>query len=895
MKKSLVCLAIAGIFPHFLFSQTTNGFSLSMVNGYNSFLNNSSQDSVFFLKSGINLGLQGTWFSNNIGIGGKAGYLANAVDNKKLSDFGTSRKATIDRSQQNNSPYNGYYFMAGPAFKSDFKKLQVHTSLMAGMYSGSSSQNFLGDKQATDITYYKNVISKTSSFTWTAGMGADYSLTSNMQLGLSADYQSMKRDVTNYDILRGNGREAKDITGQVNFLNTAIRLTYVFGGRNHNDAQSVAKKHLGNVKYNDITLKKFAADNSEANSERQRPGKVKYNNINLKQQHDTTCNCENQVMDVVYLEPSAIDVTLNSMNEAQDFLKTCGAPFNDEEYLKNKNNMQGANNNPMYKDGKMEGKNPLYQETDFAIKENGVKSVISQGDDNVYKKEEFAIKENGVKSIVSPRDPSSGMATGRRMHKPFPAYYEESTDTYELNGKYYIATAREASSGMATGKRMHQPFPGFYNEETDIYELNGKFYSATAREASSGMATGKRMHKPFPAYYDETTNTYELSGKYFVATAREASSGMATGKLLHLHKENIIHRDIATRNVGNVDGDNETDSSYAENRSGVILVSGALVADGGVVSMNTRRTGVILRDDKGKQFFALFPDEIDLKKLSQTDGGSIAINFTKSNTGPVKWMAPESLSHKNISTVNEDDHEKTDSSINKQVVDKITTPRDNPIGLPAGKRMHKPVIINYDAESNTIIGTNGQDYSEIQTALEASSGMATGKRMHKPYLVDYDAGKNVIVDSLGKEYTEIQTAREASSGMATGKRMHKPYLVDYDAENNVIVDSLGQQYTEVVTAREAGSGMATGKRMHKPFIVTAYSENNEEIQTAREAGSGMATGRYKISCSPNNIEYGDDGSRKINGTLYMNGIAYPAVFTFRSINDTRKNIMSVIR
>ncbi len=55
--------------------------------------------------------------------------------------------------------------------------------------------------------------------------------------------------------------------------------------------------------------------------------------------------------------------------------------------------------------------------------------------------------------IVSPRDPASGLPTGKRMHKPFIITKEMDVSSQD-NKVIEIKTPRDASSGLPTGKRM---------------------------------------------------------------------------------------------------------------------------------------------------------------------------------------------------------------------------------------------------------------------------------------------------------------------------------------------------------------------------------------------------------------------------------------------------------
>src|SRR5690349_10910379 len=81
---------------------------------------------------------------------------------------------------------------------------------------------------------------------------------------------------------------------------------------------------------------------------------------------------------------------------------------------------------------------------------------------------------------ITTREAGSGLATGRRMHKPviIRIATDENGDAY-----YEVLSPRDAASGMPTGKRMR--ITGDSDDD-----------GITTREAGSGLATGRRMHKP---------------------------------------------------------------------------------------------------------------------------------------------------------------------------------------------------------------------------------------------------------------------------------------------------------------------------------------------------------------------------------------------------------------
>jgi len=109
------------------------------------------------------------------------------------------------------------------------------------------------------------------------------------------------------------------------------------------------------------------------------------------------------------------------------------------------------------------------------------------------------------KRVSSPRDAASGMATGRRSYAP-------GHFSLDLDGK------RDSASGLPTGRRLHAP------RDVASGQATGKRISSP-RDPVSGLATGKRMSSPRdPASGLATGKRQHL---------RDAASGLATGRRTH--------------------------------------------------------------------------------------------------------------------------------------------------------------------------------------------------------------------------------------------------------------------------------------------------------------------------------------------------------------------------
>lgn len=162
--------------------------------------------------------------------------------------------------------------------------------------------------------------------------------------------------------------------------------------------------------------------------------------------------------------------------------------------------------------------------------------------------------------VNSARDAGSGMATGRRMHKPMTITQELGKTVADPEDT--LAT-REAGSGMATGRRQYQPVIIRKEMATDEE-------APASREAGSGLATGRRQYQPVIIRKEMATDEE-------APASREAGSGLATGRRQHsvllIETEDatyrIVHRDIATRNL--MKGQNN--NTVRSNRGGMVTVT----------------------------------------------------------------------------------------------------------------------------------------------------------------------------------------------------------------------------------------------------------------------------------------------------------------------------------
>ncbi len=131
----------------------------------------------------------------------------------------------------------------------------------------------------------------------------------------------------------------------------------------------------------------------------------------------------------------------------------------DGQDTKHKNTMTGANSNPLYEKGGMQGSNPLYESQQRAtktrsnIQNNRVATGDVDGDGaaEVVVKSKSNITNNRADGAPDTSAPAQMKGDFSRGHQPD----KRASDASAGKGNEKATTPREAGSGMATGKRQH--------------------------------------------------------------------------------------------------------------------------------------------------------------------------------------------------------------------------------------------------------------------------------------------------------------------------------------------------------------------------------------------------------------------------------------------------------
>lgn len=495
VAAKLLLLACTGAFAQGNSFAGNKQLQLSLHSGLSSFTTKSALDSVYFLKAGYHAAVQGNYYWNNFGLAARAGYFSNAADRQSLQDFARSRRAQRERMQINTDGYRSMYLFTGPAFKSDFRRWQLESSLEGGLINKPASQIFIGDNLSPDIVYYRNVFEAGSSFAWAAGLSVSYALTTKLLLGVNAGYLNTRNDVVNYDIQRGNGREAKNISSAAGFLNTGVRLSYVFNKRTSKEVSS----------------QQIIAQQQPSNT-------------------SDTCKCENKIMEVHEMVPYVVEIQFATVAEAKKFLDTyepllerrdvqTGQASGKRQHMK----MSNAQSNPLYQQTGNTGTNALYENKRETISNTqGTRGVVqrnAQGEQVFYTipssvdlAEVLSFEEgrvtvhvqnmaNGSDGAMATRDRPTGQSTGKRQYKALAIgdLDGDGLNDVELRSfSHEIKSPRDVATGQSTGKRSK--VDAFTIKQGIILEADldgdGEYEPLgnvkSPRDVATGQASGKR-------------------------------------------------------------------------------------------------------------------------------------------------------------------------------------------------------------------------------------------------------------------------------------------------------------------------------------------------------------------------------------------------------------------
>ena len=228
----------------------SDGWTIAGSGGTN-FGTNSNEKSSF-RGSGIAGKLSANYYFNKIGIGVSSGVLTGSINDNAVNRFITERKFPVNQLQVSKSnPYNSY-FLAGPTAR--FGNLvTIITEVKGGLFVNNPGSLNINQTGVTRPLYRFEAGEKNLSAGFSGSISIAYPINNSTQFFVNTDYLQSRSSVRLLDPTAGI-----DVPTQVNrdmkLITAGIGIIKTFSG---NRGTAAARKHIGNVKYEDIKAREL--------------------------------------------------------------------------------------------------------------------------------------------------------------------------------------------------------------------------------------------------------------------------------------------------------------------------------------------------------------------------------------------------------------------------------------------------------------------------------------------------------------------------------------------------------------------------------------------------------------------------------------------------------------
>jgi hypothetical protein len=230
---------------------TSDGWTFA-ASGGTSFATNSNEKSSF-RGSGIAGRLSANYYFDKIGIGISSGMLTGSVNDNALNRFITERKFPVNQIQISKSnPYNSY-FLAGPTVR--FGNLvTVLADIKGGLFINNPGGVNINQTGVTRALYRFEAGEKNLSAGFSGGISIAYPINNSTQFFLNTDYLQSRSSVRVLDPSAGIDA-ATQVNRDMKLVTAGIGVIKSFSG---NHGMAASKKHIGNVKYEDIAARELS-------------------------------------------------------------------------------------------------------------------------------------------------------------------------------------------------------------------------------------------------------------------------------------------------------------------------------------------------------------------------------------------------------------------------------------------------------------------------------------------------------------------------------------------------------------------------------------------------------------------------------------------------------------
>ncbi|MEP7279268.1 MAG: hypothetical protein ABI813_11540 [Bacteroidota bacterium] len=740
------------------------------------------------------------------GLGAYIGYINSIETDNKYKEIGESiaEKYRFSASQLsfNSSAFKSTQVLLGPvaSFGSDRFAINMWAKAGCGLNEPSRYAVLYKENGVVSNVYSNQAGEHTNGLAYSLGAGIKYALSTYTGFLLQANYFSTQTDQVNYNFDREKGLAPSYYTAANQFIQLSAGLQFSIGNPGKKEKTALSEtgtvnpvteqpafhqkiKTKSNIKNDRLTDNDDGVTVDEENDSLFfSPEKIELGARVADPGADRTQlqTVDNYLTGFVYQGPQGNVLSQCGVNAMPGEpvpgidvrLRRTDAPASDVLTARTNRDGSFAFNNIAPGDYNAEaGKAPIpvtvigNKKDDFrildiptgscsSVKENyiinaGDKTyveIISAGEGTTGRKHLGNIKYNDI-STLAPRDAATGLASGRRMHKPYRVtdmnFTVNMDNIVTSEGKVYaeVITAREASSGLATGRST------LITGDVDGDGLTD-YTTISPRDAASGLPTGKRMHKPFVI-----TKEVDAAGMEIVSP-RDAASGLPTGK--RMHKPFVITKELDAAGMEIVSPrDAASGLPTGKRMHKPFIITKELDATGmEIVSPRDAASGLPTGKRMHKPFvITLEYDEENHEIVSPRDASTGLPTGRRVHQPLVIRMDPDADSYS------------------------IVSPRDAASGLPTGKRMHKPFVITKELGYNeggnevAVYTITPQDSEEDILLQDDEEAAAQKMAITEQGLPKKTGHKKGIITGKDND-TGMLTEREAGSGLATGRRVN---------------------------------------------------------------------------------------------------------------------------
>ncbi|MGE5105943.1 MAG: hypothetical protein ACM3H8_00225 [Sphingobacteriales bacterium] len=462
-----------------------------------------SNENTLFRGNSLATKMSGRYYFGNVGLGLSSGFIPGTISDNSLNNFLTERKLQKDQLQiQSGKPFNGYLAF-GPSFRFG-KRVQLAADLQGGMFLNNPGALSIGQLGAQRALYRFDGGSKNFYPGFSGNINIVYPISHTTHFFIATDYIQSKSSIRLVDLARGIDVPAEQ-TRNIKLFTVGLGITKSFGiARETGSGMATGRKHIANVKYEDIVLSKDAAAG-------QASGKRLLPTVNKRE---------------IAIDESGVHKILSPRDIATGRAsgKRILPTVNKREIISPRDQASGLATGRAYRPGR-----PVYG--NITRESCGPVTVKKTFPDGTIEEKTFACPDDAA-DYENITEQATGSSSDPQKSLVLPHVLEKSGIIHRDLAARNILLGRVTwsgnnTSGIVTNKSVSSLTNMGGGASTAAYARNGVATGAGAaagaatlskgvvtniyvREAGSGMATGRRQYQPLYSEEDGVNHDAKL-------------------------------------------------------------------------------------------------------------------------------------------------------------------------------------------------------------------------------------------------------------------------------------------------------------------------------------------------------------------------------------------------